>query len=450
MLSIWFNFRSRTVSAVSLGLLIGSFSAFAAETDNRAAYISCLLDKNQQLVECDYRHPASLGVKEVSLSIGGVTVQIPEKGLISYPAPQQSTALLFLVDVSDPKRKQTVEKKNVQAITEMLDNIKSHHKVGLAVFDSDIRTLSPISSDVAPTIAAVKALKATGQSTEFYKNILESIAILEKTNASRKGLIIMSDGKAEDSAYKHEDVVKAARDAEVVILGIGYQENAKDSPFLQKLRRLSEDTYGLYFDGTTIALPLLQTGKPFSFVEKGGRVSFEVGKVRGKQPVTLVLGITDSKPLELKAEIDFPDKRSRSEYAIDFGKQYWPALLAGLFLFISLVIVFLRYRRHKKLLSIPPAPYAMLFEMSGPRTQYELIKTAIQIGRSSENDICLENDTISSRHAEIQLRRTGDVFIVDLASANGVYVNEAKVTQSQLFDGDVIELGEVRLRFAAK
>ena len=108
MLSIWFNFRSRTVSAVSLGLLIGSFSAFAAETDNRAAYISCLLDKNQQLVECDYRHPASLGVKEVSLSIGGVTVQIPEKGLISYPAPQQSTALLFLVDVSDPKRKQTV------------------------------------------------------------------------------------------------------------------------------------------------------------------------------------------------------------------------------------------------------------------------------------------------------------------------------------------------------
>jgi len=194
----------------------------------------------------------------------------------------------------------------------------------------------------------------------------------------------------------------------------------------------------------------LQTGKPFSFVEKGGRVSFEVGKFRGKQPVALVLGITDSKPLELKAEIDFPDKRSRSEYAIDFGKQYWSALLAGLFLFISLGVVFLRYRRHKKLLSIPPTPYAMLFEMSGPRTQYELINTAIQIGRSSENDICLENDTISSRHAEIQLRRTGDVFIVDLASANGVYVNEAKVTQSQLFDGDVIELGEVRLRFAAK
>jgi hypothetical protein len=61
--------------------------------------------------------------------------------------------------------------------------------------------------------------------------------------------------------------------------------------------------------------------------------------------------------------------------------------------------------------------------------------------------ISLKNETISSHHAEIQRRRTGDVFIVDLASANGVFVNENKITQMQLISGDVIELGEVRLRF---
>ena len=50
-------------------------------------------------------------------------------------------------------------------------------------------------------------------------------------------------------------------------------------------------------------------------------------------------------------------------------------------------------------------------------------------------------------HAEVHRRREGDFYIVDLASTNGLLVNENKVHQEELHDGDVIELGEVRLRF---
>ena len=59
----------------------------------------------------------------------------------------------------------------------------------------------------------------------------------------------------------------------------------------------------------------------------------------------------------------------------------------------------------------------------------------------------LNNDSISSHHAEIHRRREGDFYIVDLASSNGVYVNGNKVNQLELHDGDLIELGEVRLHF---
>ena len=430
-------------------LTLGALTAAAADQDRRALSISCALEKSGKQVQCDYRHSASLDVKDVSLKVADVATQIPAKGVTPYPASQQSTALLFLVDVSDTKRKNTVEKKNVEALAGMLDNTKAHQKVGVAVFDGEMRLLAPISSDVAVSKSAVNTLKANGQATEFYKNILSAIAVLKKTDASRRGLIVMSDGKAEDTAYKHEDVVKAAKEAEVVILGLGYLERPKDSPFLQKIRRLADDTYGVYFDATELDLARTLSSKPFSFVEKGGRVSFDVGNNRGMQSVTIILRSRDGKPVELKTEIDFPDTRTHVERATDFGKQYWPILLAGLVFFIALVVAVLRIRRKRALLAMPAAPYAYLSEMGGSGTQYPLAKAAVCIGRSAGNDIRLANDSISSRHAEILRKRAGDVYVVDLGSSNGVYVNEVKVEQMPLNDGDVIELGEVRLRFAA-
>ena len=193
----------------------------------------------------------------------------------------------------------------------------------------------------------------------------------------------------------------------------------------------------------------MRDGKPFSFVEKGGRVSFDVGQKRGKQSIVLVLRSNDGKPLALNTEIVFPDRRTRNEQAIDLGRQYWKELLAGLLVFMGVVVALLLYRRRRRLAAKPAVAYASLSEMDGSGTQHVLTKTAVRVGRSADNDICLANDTISLHHAEIHRRRGGDVQIVDLGSANGVYVNDTKVTRHELSDGDVLELGEVRLRFTA-
>ena len=438
------------LKAACLATALVGIHAFAAQTDARSSSIQCAIEKTGLQVECNYRHSPSLEVKDVSLKIADLAVQIPAKGVVAYPSGTQTTALLFLVDVSDPKRKDTVEKKNVKAIMDMLGQIKPHHKVGIAVFDSDLRALTPISTDVSAAKSAASNIKASGQATEFYKNILSAIAILQKSEATRKGLIIMSDGKAEDSAYKHEDVIKAASDAGVVILGLGYLDKPKDSPYLQKIKRLADETFGLYFDATAEGLPSTLATKPFAFVEKGGKVSFAVGDTRGKQTVTVVLRSSDGKPLELKAEIDFPDKRTKQEIALDFGKQHWPFLLAGLGILLALLAVFLRYRRIKRLASKPPEPYASLNEMDGSGTSYLLAKAVVCIGRSADNDIRLTNNSISSHHAEIHRRRAGELYIIDLASSNGVFVNDNKVTQIELHEGDLIELGEVRLRLTVK
>jgi hypothetical protein len=435
---------------VAFALPFVCLAALAANPEPSGSSLSCTIEKSNKQVQCDFQVPPNIEVKDVSLKVSGVATQIPAKGFTPYPAGQQTTAILFLIDTSDPRRKNTIEKKNVKAVTDMIGSAKSHQKIGVAVFDSEVRVIAPITSDLNAAKSAVATIKASGQSTEFYKSVLSAITILQKTDATRKALVIMSDGKSEDVAYKHEDALKAAKEAGVAILGLGYLEKSSESPYLQKIKRLAEESQGAYFEATDGQVPPLTSGKPFAFVEKGGRVSFDSGKYWGKQAIALDLRTNDGKTLDLKAEIEFPDNRARMEQFTDFTLMYWPILAAGFFLFVLLTWLLIRTLRKRALAARPQVAYAFMDELSGSGTRYPLVKTAVCIGRSEDNDIRLANDTISGHHAEIHRRREGDIYIVDLASGNGVYVNEARVERSQLNDGDVIELGEVRLRFVSK
>ena len=91
--------------AAALGLYLCVIPSYALNADVRDSSINCSVEKSLQVVECDYRHAASYAVKDVSLIVGGTTLQIPEKGLVTFPAADQTTALLFLIDTSDPRRK---------------------------------------------------------------------------------------------------------------------------------------------------------------------------------------------------------------------------------------------------------------------------------------------------------------------------------------------------------
>jgi FHA domain/von Willebrand factor type A domain len=95
----------------------------------------------------------------------------------------------------------------------------------------------------------------------------------------------------------------------------------------------------------------------------------------------------------------------------------------------------------------PEAPaIAWLESLDGEQTRYPIRKTAVRIGRKPDNDIVMKNDTVSGHHAEI-LKRGDEFTITDLGSSNQVFVGGKPVEKSSLKNGDLIELGEVRLRF---
>jgi hypothetical protein len=95
--------------------------------------------------------------------------------------------------------------------------------------------------------------------------------------------------------------------------------------------------------------------------------------------------------------------------------------------------------------SEPPARLVVASRfMSG--TEFILDRPAHVIGRTGENDIILNHKSISRHHAKI-VREGARYVILDLESANGVRVGGVEGDRIELQSGDVIELGEVRLRF---
>lgn len=62
------------------------------------------------------------------------------------------------------------------------------------------------------------------------------------------------------------------------------------------------------------------------------------------------------------------------------------------------------------------------------------------IGKSPENQIVLNYDDVSRKHAMIYKDSTGSIIIEDLNSTNGTYVNGIKVTSKKLVAGDKVTI----------
>jgi pSer/pThr/pTyr-binding forkhead associated (FHA) protein len=94
------------------------------------------------------------------------------------------------------------------------------------------------------------------------------------------------------------------------------------------------------------------------------------------------------------------------------------------------------------------AGYAVLVVKRGPITgsRFRLGHTVTSAGRHPDSDICLDDVTVSRRHAEFHLQG-GEFHLVDNGSLNGTYVNREPIDSIVLAHGDVIQMGKFRLVF---
>ena len=72
----------------------------------------------------------------------------------------------------------------------------------------------------------------------------------------------------------------------------------------------------------------------------------------------------------------------------------------------------------------------------------------IIVGRSSDLDMVLVEDMVSRKHARINLQNDG-IWIEDLGSTNGTFVNGEKIKRARLKEGDRILIGTSILKVIA-
>ena len=76
-----------------------------------------------------------------------------------------------------------------------------------------------------------------------------------------------------------------------------------------------------------------------------------------------------------------------------------------------------------------------------------LQKDRTTLGRNPDNDIVFDNMVVSGHHCVFQLHGLADVYIEDLKSTNGTYINGQMVKRQKLRDGEVIAIGNFRIQY---
>ena len=78
--------------------------------------------------------------------------------------------------------------------------------------------------------------------------------------------------------------------------------------------------------------------------------------------------------------------------------------------------------------------------------EYNMNKERYTIGRLPDNDVRIDNPTVSGHHSLI-INILNDSFLEDLNSTNGTYVNGKLIKKHALQHGDVITVGKHQLRY---
>ena len=78
--------------------------------------------------------------------------------------------------------------------------------------------------------------------------------------------------------------------------------------------------------------------------------------------------------------------------------------------------------------------------------EVQITKDKTTLGRRPYNDIVIDNLAVSGEHAVLQMVGA-DVFIEDLNSTNGTYINGKAIKKQLLSHNDTVEIGKYKIKF---
>ncbi len=548
------SFRN-AARACGIALLMSGTAVLAQSANVAKGTLEFAPDPAKKELAVEFRLVDDVKVISVQAASDGKGESLPAtwEAWVGDKAP--ACAWMIVVDNSNTKRAKTIAK-CVDAVGKFLPSLPPQDKVTVCSLALNLSEVVPFGSApeaVTKGLAGIKPEGDESKTTLIYLNVRNGLGRLTERKEPRKAVLLLTDGKdespggADAQETEKNKLIKAAKDAGIVVHTLGYAESARDQADFAPLKDISSQTDGLFrtaaLDGQKLpegTLPLIS-----GIMHGAGTVHINVKDL--KEPVALTVTIKTAlgntavvqvprdkvaaakaeSPEEIaaakkkvdeeaarvaKAKVDEEAKEKADEEAKAIAdedkakaakdktdadkaaadklakekadaekaaakqKQNWIAVGSGVALLV-LVVVLLMLRKSRQRAAeearlaeeeraaqearraaevrrqaeetkkVEAPPLAWLEMCDAQQTRHPVRITSLKIGRGQHNDFVLRNDSVSGNHCVINCSRDKEWSITDLNSGNGVTLNGDPVKQAALRHGDVIELGELKMRF---
>lgn len=198
-------------------------------------------------LRCDVRYVDNIAVTGIEIAERDNPANVWTASIRPYMQEEDETAYLLLVDRSNPARASGI-RRAAQDLAELFFQVAPKQRLAVAAFDTRLEILQDFTGDGKLVATALDRIRPGDDTTELYRLSLEAVQKLGQVDAPRKVLVIASDGKYDDTAYRHHQVAQEANRLNIRIVTIGYSEKPSDVRDWQSLRRLSADTRGFFFE----------------------------------------------------------------------------------------------------------------------------------------------------------------------------------------------------------
>jgi uncharacterized protein YegL len=355
----------------------------------------------------------------------------------------------------------------------VLKSLPAGSEVAVFSFADQARLVQPRTSEAEAVRRAVDGLRISGQYTALYDALYDASRYLRDAGGARRAILLITDGKDENSALNLEDGLKLAQDTRIPVfcVGVGRVEE-------RILRRIGKLTGGDYLaareatgpdlarrvlgapeaEGDPAPLPAARPGppvlpaaspapraaiRPFPLLWAGLGITLAVlvaaaaARVRRRPPPARCPSCGSALPTPYAV---------CARCAPSAPTLLDPAPASAL---SSTVLARMNTTEEylEKTVTLRQKPVLAVTRGSGVGKVFALAReTTTSLGRARANDIVLEDVAVSSQHCRIRLEQ-GRFVLHDLKSTNGTLVNDQNVSRHTLSEGDVIRIGETSLQF---
>jgi Mg-chelatase subunit ChlD len=385
----------------------------------------------------------------------------------------QKLDIVLVLDNSGSMNKNDPEFLAKDVVTDFVMEMREGVRLGMIIFDQNVELLESL-TDMTDSGARAGFLKSLNR-LNYRGRFSDSPAAIERAiyelkNCGRKdahkSIVFLTDGIVDtgDKIRDHEkekwmkqDLAQESRKAEIHISGISFSNNADFST----IQALAFKTDGEYFRASNVEDIHHAVKKIYEVITKP--LSMPVAKVAATTtevaPAIPKIKPAMPTPKEIEPAVAPVKEIPRAQ------KQgfFLEILLAGILVLLGIIVILMLFRGRSQpvikedsvAVAHPreetPMPQALLVDVKNITSKKTLIldKRMINIGRGSNNDVAIPQDTVSGFHATIECR-DDTFYLEDQRSTNKTYLNGEEIkpySPKRLKSGDEIIFADYRFVF---